>query len=72
MPAATPGRVTGLRRMQVILRRMVTLRSMRPISLRPRCSMTSNLQTLALDGARPVLVHYTDPFHALLFPGRAF
>jgi len=34
--------------------------------------MTSNLPTLALDGARPVLVHYTDPFQALFFPGRAF
>jgi hypothetical protein len=31
--------------------------------------MTSNLRTVALDGARPVLVHYTDPFQALLFPG---
>jgi hypothetical protein len=38
----------------------------------PRCSMTSNLRTLALDGARPVLVHNTDSFQALLFPGRAF
>jgi hypothetical protein len=34
--------------------------------------MTSNLRTLSLDGARPVLIHYTDPFQALLFPGRAF
>jgi hypothetical protein len=33
--------------------------------------MTSNLRTLSLDGARPVLIHYTDPFQALLFPGRA-
>ena len=33
--------------------------------------MTDNLRTLALDGAHPVLVHYTDPFQALLFPGRA-
>ena len=31
--------------------------------------MTSNLRTVALDGARPVLVHYADPFQALLFPG---
>jgi hypothetical protein len=31
--------------------------------------MTSNLRTVALDGARPVLVQYTDPFQALLFPG---
>jgi Acetoacetate decarboxylase (ADC) len=36
-----------------------------------RHPMTSNLRTVALDGARPVLVHYTDPFQALLFPGRA-
>jgi Acetoacetate decarboxylase (ADC) len=35
-----------------------------------RHPMTSNLRTLALDGARPVLIHYTDPFQALLFPGR--
>ena len=34
-------------------------------------SMTSNLRTLALDGARPVRVQYADPFQALLFPGRA-
>jgi len=33
--------------------------------------MTGNLRTLSLDGARPVLIHYTDPFQALLFPGRA-
>jgi hypothetical protein len=33
--------------------------------------MTSNLRTLSLDGARPVLIHYTNPFQALLFPGRA-
>ena len=33
--------------------------------------MTNNLRTLALDGARPVLVKYADPFQALLFPGRA-
>jgi hypothetical protein len=31
--------------------------------------MTNNLRTVALDGARPVLVHYADPFQALLFPG---
>jgi hypothetical protein len=36
-----------------------------------RHPMTSNLRTLSLDGARPVLIHYTDPFQALLFPGRA-
>ena len=36
-----------------------------------RHPMTSNLLTVALDGARPVLIHYTDPFQALLFPGRA-
>ena len=36
-----------------------------------RRPMTSNLRTLGLDGARPVLIHYTDPFQALLFPGRA-
>ena len=34
-----------------------------------RHPMTHNLRTLALDGARPVLVHYADPFQALLFPG---
>ena len=33
--------------------------------------MAGNLHTLALDGARPVLVHYTNPFQALLFPGQA-
>jgi Acetoacetate decarboxylase (ADC) len=33
--------------------------------------MADNLRTLGLDGARPVLVSYTDPFQALLFPGRA-
>jgi Acetoacetate decarboxylase (ADC) len=32
--------------------------------------MAANLRTLALDGARPVLVQYADPFQALLFPGR--
>jgi Acetoacetate decarboxylase (ADC) len=36
-----------------------------------RHPMASNLRTLSLDGAHPVLVHYTDPFQALLFPGRA-
>jgi hypothetical protein len=33
--------------------------------------MANNLRTLALDGVRPVLVQYADPFQALLFPGRA-
>jgi hypothetical protein len=33
--------------------------------------MTNNLRTVALDGARPVLVQYADPLQALLFPGRA-
>jgi hypothetical protein len=33
--------------------------------------MTNNLRTLAIDGARPVMVRYADPFQALLFPGRA-
>ena len=33
--------------------------------------MTNNLRILGLDGARPVLVQYTDPWQALLFPGRA-
>ena len=32
--------------------------------------MTDNLRAIALDGARPILVQYTDPFQALLFPGR--
>jgi hypothetical protein len=32
--------------------------------------MTNNLRAVALDGARPVLVQYADPFQALLFPGR--
>jgi hypothetical protein len=32
--------------------------------------MTNDLRTLALDGARPVLVYYTNPFQALLFPGQ--
>jgi len=35
-----------------------------------RHSMTNDLRTVALDGARPVLVHYADPLQALLFPGR--
>lgn len=34
-----------------------------------RHPMTNNLRMVALDGARPVLVHYADPFQALLFPG---
>jgi hypothetical protein len=33
--------------------------------------MTNNLSTVALDGARPVLVQYANPLQALLFPGRA-
>jgi Acetoacetate decarboxylase (ADC) len=33
--------------------------------------MTDNLRTLALDGARPSLIRYADPFQALLFPGEA-
>jgi hypothetical protein len=36
-----------------------------------RHPMTSDLARAALDGARPVLIHYADPFQALLFPGRA-
>ena len=36
-----------------------------------RHPMTSSLRTVGLDGARPVLIHYTDPFQALLFPGHA-
>jgi Acetoacetate decarboxylase (ADC) len=36
-----------------------------------RHPMTSGLLTVGLDGARPVLIHYTDPFQALLFPGQA-
>ena len=32
--------------------------------------MTSRLRTAGVDGARPVLVHYADPFQSLLFPGR--
>ena len=35
-----------------------------------RHPMVRNLQTLKLNGARPVLVQYCDPFQALLFPGR--
>jgi hypothetical protein len=33
--------------------------------------MADNLRALALDSARPVLVYYTNPFQALLFPGQA-
>jgi hypothetical protein len=33
--------------------------------------MANNLRKLALDGARPALVHYTNTFQALLFPGQA-
>jgi Acetoacetate decarboxylase (ADC) len=36
-----------------------------------RHPMTTNLRAIGLDGARPVLTTYTDPFQALLFPGRA-
>jgi Acetoacetate decarboxylase (ADC) len=36
-----------------------------------RHPMTSNLKTVGIDRARPVLVQYADPFQALLFPGRA-
>jgi hypothetical protein len=36
-----------------------------------RHPMTNNLRSLGLDGARPVLVQYADPFQALLFPGQA-
>ena len=36
-----------------------------------RHPMANNLHSLALDGARPVLVHYTNAFQALLFPGQA-
>jgi hypothetical protein len=32
--------------------------------------MAGNLRTLALDGARPIIVHYTNRFQALLFPGK--
>jgi hypothetical protein len=31
--------------------------------------MAENLRSLGLDGARPVLVQYADPFQSLLFPG---
>jgi len=34
-----------------------------------RHPMANNLQTVALDGAQPVLVQYADPLQALLFPG---
>jgi hypothetical protein len=33
--------------------------------------MADNLRTLGLDGARPVLLQYADPFQSLLFPGQA-
>jgi hypothetical protein len=36
-----------------------------------RHPMTSNLRMVGLDGVRPVLIQYSDPFQALLFPGRA-
>jgi len=36
-----------------------------------RHAMTNNLRTLGIDGARPLMVQYADPFQALLFPGRA-
>jgi Acetoacetate decarboxylase (ADC) len=36
-----------------------------------RHPMTGNLRTVALDRARPVLINYSNPFQALLFPGRA-
>jgi hypothetical protein len=36
-----------------------------------RHSMANNLRMLGLDGAHPLLIHYTDSFQALLFPGRA-
>jgi hypothetical protein len=32
--------------------------------------MAGNLRRLALDGARPVIVYYTNTFQALLFPGQ--
>jgi hypothetical protein len=35
-----------------------------------RHPMADNLRTLALDGARPMLLQYADPFQSLLFPGR--
>src|SRR5215510_2925755 len=34
-----------------------------------RHAMTNNLRTLGIDGARPLMVQYADPFQALLFPG---
>ncbi len=36
-----------------------------------RHPLTSRLRPVGLDGARPVLVQYADPFQSLLFPGRA-
>ena len=33
--------------------------------------MAKNLRTLGLNGARPVVVQYADPFQSLLFPGTA-
>jgi hypothetical protein len=33
--------------------------------------MADNLRTLGLDGARPILLQYADPFQSLLFPGRS-
>jgi len=33
--------------------------------------MAGHLRTLGLDGARPALVQYADPFQSLLFPGTA-
>jgi hypothetical protein len=36
-----------------------------------RHPMANNLRKLGLDGARPALVQYVDPYQALLFPGRA-
>jgi hypothetical protein len=33
-------------------------------------SMATDLRALALDGSRPVVVHYADPLQALLFPGQ--
>ena len=36
-----------------------------------RHPMANNLRTLALDGARPALVQYADPFQALAFPGQS-
>ena len=35
-----------------------------------RHPMTSRLRAVGLDGARPMLVQYADPFQSLLFPGR--